>query len=263
MSDSAYYRPLGGGRFEASEHTVSPWGPELQHLGPPSALLTRALERFEPTAERALRRINIDALGPVPVGIVEVRAERVRAGRAIELLAAEMRAEGRTVARAWGWRMAVTDTRAGEGGAAPTLPPPEAGSPLAIPGNWQPGFAETLETRWLSGSFAEPGPGRVWARMARPLVDDDPFTPLQRVMATADCGNGVAARLDVGSWRYLNVDLSVHLHRAPVGEWFALDATTTIGPDGGGVSSAVLHDERGPVGISAQSLLIQRRLDDA
>ena len=40
----------------------------------------------------------------------------------------------------------------------------------------------------------------------------------------------------------------MHLHREPVGEWFALDARTVIGPSGVGVASSVLHDEHGPVG---------------
>ena len=42
----AYYLPLGGDRFTATEHTQGPWDPGLQHGGPPSALLAREVARI-------------------------------------------------------------------------------------------------------------------------------------------------------------------------------------------------------------------------
>jgi len=51
----------------------------------------------------------------------------------------------------------------------------------------------------------------------------------------------------------------VHLHRRPVGEWIGMDAETVIGPGGVGLATSVLHDSTGPVGRSAQSLLVRGR----
>ena len=58
---------------------------------------------------------------------------------------------------------------------------------------------------------------------------------------------------------FLNPDLTVLLHRLPVGEWVCLDAVTRLGPDGVGLAESLLFDEQGPIGRSAQTLLVERR----
>jgi hypothetical protein len=81
---------------------------------------------------------------------------------------------------------------------------------------------------------------------------------LCRVLIAADSGNGVSAVLDFHNWRFINPDLTVYLLRHPVGEWVALEAATTAA-DGVGLADTTLHDEQGPIGRSAQALLIDRR----
>ena len=65
--------------------------------------------------------------------------------------------------------------------------------------------------------------------------------------------------LDVREFTFLNTDLTVHLHRAPVGPWTGIAAETSIGPDGVGTCSAVLHDSHGAFGRSAQILMVRPR----
>ncbi|MFM7144412.1 MAG: thioesterase family protein, partial [Alphaproteobacteria bacterium] len=47
--------------------------------------------------------------------------------------------------------------------------------------------------------------------------------------------------------------------RLPVGEWVCLDAETLVSGGGTGLAESALWDERGRIGRSAQSLLIERR----
>ena len=54
----------------------------------------------------------------------------------------------------------------------------------------------------------------------------------------------------------MNTDLSIHLHREPIGEWFRSEATSHWSPDGIGMADALLYDEQGPVGRAVQSLVI-------
>lgn len=258
MTD-AFYEPTGDGRYFATDHTIGPWGPDMQHMGPPSALLAREMQQLDARDDRALRRFTVEVLGAVPVGEIEVSAQVVRPGRTIELLGAEMTAGGRSVARAWGWRLQIGDTSDIAGGAAPALADPSTGEPREAPAGWHEGYINALEWRWLRGDFAELGPGTAWARLRVPLLPDEEFTPLQRLLATVDSANGVASRLGISSWLFLNTDLSVHLHRTPTGEWIGLDANTVVGPEGAGVCSATVHDLDGPVGTSAQVLTIRRR----
>jgi hypothetical protein len=78
-------------------------------------------------------------------------------------------------------------------------------------------------------------------------------------VAVADSGNGVSATLDWRRFLFINVDLTVNLHRYPAGEWVCLDATTVPERDGIGLADALLMDERGPIGRAAQTLLVAER----
>ena len=72
-------------------------------------------------------------------------------------------------------------------------------------------------------------------------------------------GNGVSAALDWSRYSFVNVDLSVHLHRMPVSEWVCLDAVTTVEPEGIGIADTALADERGAIGRAVQTLVVRER----
>ena len=110
---------------------------------------------------------------------------------------------------------------------APPVPgPTEATEKPFFETGEQVGYHSAMEYRFVRGGFREPGPATVWMRMRQPLVAGEEPSPLQRLLAAADSGNGVSATLDLAGYLFINVDLSVHLHRLPVGEWVCLDATT-------------------------------------
>ena len=105
----------------------------------------------------------------------------------------------------------------------------------------------------------EPGPAVVWMRSRVPVVAGEQLTPLQRVLVVADSGNGVSATLDWRRFLFINVDLTVHLHRLPAGEWVCLDAVTTPEADGIGLADTALSDEGGLIGRAVQTLLVAER----
>ncbi|KWX04835.1 TesB-like acyl-CoA thioesterase 5 [Carbonactinospora thermoautotrophica] len=255
----AFYEPLGESRYRSTEHTAGPWSATSQHLGPPSALVVRELERCAPRDHMRLARVTVEVLGPVPVADLQVRAHLERPGRSVELLSAELSAQGRVAIRARAWRIARTDTAAVADTARTRLQPPEQAQPMPIPDGWGRGYLDAMEWRALRGGFTELGTATVWARPLVDLVDGEPTTDLERLFLVADSASGVSSRLDIRRWLFINTDLTVHLHRYPVGEWTALDAATAIGPDGAGVATSVLHDLQGPVGRTAQALLVRPR----
>lgn len=258
-----FYLPLDGPeghRFHATASTTGPWFADAQHVGPPSALLTRALARLDGGAGTQLARVTVEVLGPVPAGEVHVTAAVERPGRAIQLMTAEMSAGGRPVLRARAWRLAAGDTTAAAVGAADPLPPPTQATPQTTwAEGWLPGFINAVEWRWLAGGPPGTGPGVAWVRLRVPLVEGEKPSPAQRLMVAADCANGIGAPLDLREWLFVNTDLTVHLHRPPTGDWIGVSATTVIGPTGAGTVSALLHDEDGQTGRSAQALIVRRR----
>ena len=91
------------------------------------------------------------------------------------------------------------------------------------------------------------------------LVQGEPISPLQRLMACADSASGASSVLDPREWGFLNTELTVHVLRPPEGEWILLDAETTLSTGSVGVATADIFDRRGLVARSNQALLIARR----
>jgi Thioesterase-like superfamily len=255
----AFFEPLGGGRYRSTEHTAGPWNAGSQHLGPPSALLMRELERIPADIPSAIARLTVEILGPVPVAELEVEAGVVRPGRSVELLSGQIRAGGRAVVRGWAWRIVLSDTAAVMAGAGEPLAPPESATPAPRPEGWGAGYLDAMEWRALRGRFDQPGPATVWARQQVDLVAGETPTGLQRLLTVADSGSGVSSRLDPRSWWFINPELTVHVYREPEGEWIGMDATTVIGPHGIGTAQSVLHDVSGPVGVGTQALMVRPR----
>ncbi len=259
--DDCFFEPLDdeGARWRATVHTTGPWDARAQHAGPPSALLGRAVERCAPRDDVQVARVTVEILGPVPVAELALRARVARPGRSVELVEAVLSAGGRDVARASAWR--VLRTSAPEVASRHPVPAPlPATTPPMDVGDWVDGYLSAVEWRPVAGGlFREPGPSTVWTRLRHPLVAGEEPSPLQRVLAVADSGNGVSSELEIAQWHFINPELTVHLHREAVGEWVCLDAATTISSGGVGLATSVLSDVDGPLGVGAQSLLVAER----
>lgn len=256
-SVDCFYEPLGNDRWRATAHTTGPWDERFQHGGPPSALLGRAVEQRAPRDEMVVGRVTVEILGPIPVGELEVQSRIARPGRSVELVEAVLSAGGREVARAAAWRVLRT-TQSIASRSAPAPPLPEQSTPMR-PEGWVDGYLSAVEWRLAEGGFGSPGPATAWTRLRHPLVPDEPDSPLTRVLAVADSGNGLSGELDVARWHFINPELTVHLHREAVGPWVCVEARTVISPGGVGLATTALSDLDGPLGVGAQSLLVAPR----
>jgi hypothetical protein len=88
------------------------------------------------------------------------------------------------------------------------------------------------------------------------LVDGEAMTPWQRVLAVADSGSGISVCAPPAEHPAINCDLSVVLHRDPVGEWIGLDARTTVTPGQGALTHTTVLDQTGAVGVATQTLVV-------
>jgi hypothetical protein len=269
----AFFFP-DGDRFVATELTRGPWDPGAQHAGPPAALLGRAIERFGPRADVQVARVTFEILRQVPIAPLELSTTMLRGGRSVQVVSASLHNDGTEVMRATGVRIRTVEgpprrdvpggqSDPGHGAGTETLQVPvgpEQGKPLRFfPTGDKVGYSTAMEWRFVKGAFLEPGPATVWMRMRHPLVPGEEPSPLQRVLIAADSGNGVSSLLDWRRWLFINPDLTVYLHRPPVGQWVCLQARTTLEPAGLGLAESVIFDRTGPVARGLQSLLIAQR----
>lgn len=267
MTDTpeAFYLPdpEQPGRFVSTELTRGPWSPDAQHAGPPSALIGHALERCEPREDFRIGRVAVEILGPVPLAPLTVETRVTRPGRSVELLEATLSTDRGPVMKANAWRFRRTEPDLDipeEFRPSGVRPGPDtAPAPSPFPSTQPVGFHTAIEYRFAQGSFEQPGPAVCWIRLKHPIVAGTTPSPLERTLAAADSGNGVSSVLDWSKYLFINTDLTVTLHRQPVGEWVCLDAVTHPQPGGIGLAESALFDEKGPLGRSTQTLFLGPR----
>ena len=240
-------------------HARGPWDPDQLHGGAPGALIAEAVQ----ADGYLVARLTLEFLAPVPLAPLKLTAETTKPGRNLQVADAELEAGGRTVVRARAVRLRRGDVELPPAASEPDQAPPgpdtgRAGSfPVADgPGE---GFHRTaMDIRFIEGDYGI-GPAKGWFRLQLPLVDDEPAGPLARVVAAADFGNGISRVVDFEDYLFVNTDLTVHVRREPQTEWVLVDARTRLEPHGAGLASSTLSDERGELGLSAQSLFVAPR----
>ncbi|MGV9350238.1 thioesterase family protein [Streptomyces spiralis] len=256
-----FYRDMGHGRYDSSPATAGPWSPKTQHGGPLSALMGRALERHAPRPGFRVARISLELARPVPVADLQVEVRTVRSRARTELLEGEITSDGQVVLIARAWRMIAspddtTQLRREPGG--PPLPGPQ--SPHTMTGAHVEGYIAAMEWRFESGKgFDTAGPGIVWARQRIPLVSDEPDTPRTRALTLTDSSWPVAFELDHNRQFMINTDVTLALHREPIGEWLCVRSATAASPGGSGLALGQLDDTAGDCGRILQTLLVTQR----
>ncbi|MCM2579622.1 thioesterase family protein [Streptomyces meridianus] len=260
--ETAFYVRTDADRYAPTAFTRGPWDAASQHAGPPAALLGRSVERRpDGRDDMRLARITYEILRPVPIRPLEISVEVVRAGRGTELLEASLTPEGgEAVMRARALRIRRTAESVPEVLEGPAVLPWQDSAELPffdVP--WDVGYHTAMELRFAAGSFTERGPATCWMRPRVPLVAGEETGALERVLVAADSGNGISSELDFRTHVFVNPDLTVHLHRHPIGEWVCVQARTSIDTAGIGTADASLHDEKGPIGRSVQSLFVAAR----
>jgi hypothetical protein len=252
-----------GGRFLAGPGSAGPWSPALAHGGPPSALVVRAAERraAEHVASNGgvgtftAMRLAAEFLGPVPVGEVDVTTRVLRAARSALLVEATLHVADRVCLSGRVWLLREWDTSAvAEVVDEPVSVPddlPDLGADFP--------YHHTIDWQSYTGAMARPGPGRAWARPHYRLVAGEELTGLQRVALVGDSSSGISSELDWDAWSFVNVDLDVHLSRPVHGEWVLIDAETQVGTAGAALARSTVSDVLGPVGSTAQTLVLAPR----
>jgi acyl-Coa thioesterase superfamily protein/acyl-CoA thioesterase superfamily protein len=248
-----------GARYHATGLARGPWSPDAQHGGAAAALLMREFERLDGPG-LLLARVTYEFVRPVPLGDLTVEASVSRPGRRVQLLEGSIQApDGTEVVRARALRVKRVEGQVPWTASAPPAGP-EHGRDNDFRSPHRPMFApDAIEIRFVTGQFHGGGPATAWFRLKAPIVAGEDPSPLQRLAAAGDFGNGISSILSWDEYLFINPDLTLYVDREPVGEWIGLEAQTIIAQDGVGTAESVLYDARGRVGRAIQALLVAPR----
>lgn len=256
-----YFERTGPTAFRATEHTGGAWTLDEQHIAPALGLLAHVVEadrdsRRSETGDNRLplARLSFDILGTLPIAEVETAVAVRRPGRTIELVEATLSHGGRPAVILRAWLLQQRDTAAVAGTHSPTIPSPDATPEWDPTTVWPGGFIRTARLRRRQ---AEPGRGHFWVRTDEALVADEPVSPTAAAVGLLDIANGMTVREDPAKVAFPNVDLTLHLVRAPRPGWIGFDTSIAFGDNGIGLTSSVVHDESGPVGSLNQILTVR------
>lgn len=250
-----------GDRYVPTDLSRGPWDRNALHGGPVAALLAREVEGHESDPDQPMRvaRMTLELMRPVPVQPLALVTRTVRPGRKVQLVETSMVADEKPFARMVALRVRTEAVEVPEQ-AADAPPPADAADEVDRRDDWgSEGFINAVELRFVKGEFRQPGPATVWIRLAVPVVPGETPSPLVRVAAAADFGNGISSDLPWDTHLFINPDLTIYVSRLPEGGWVCLDAKTFYGPDGIALAESALYDSRGRIGRSVQGLLIDTR----
>lgn len=263
MSDALFLRD--GDLFIPTELSGGPWSSKHLHGGPPTGLLAQVMEAAADSSAMRLSRLTVDLLRPVPRAPLRVSVKMVRAGRRLQLLAGSIFADDVEVCRASALYLERSEVEVPEYGQFKDAPMParDESSILTLadlsgskrkPGSLT-GLHTTADACLVDGAGGR-GKGRAWMRLPVPVIAGETSSNTVQIATLADFGNGVGQlRLNENTGS-INSDITLYLHRVPVGPWLGLDSRSRMEPNGTGLSETTLHDDRGPIGLVVQATLV-------
>jgi hypothetical protein len=254
-------------KFVSNAWTSGPWSKDLQHGGPPTALLARCIEHVAMDHGFShIARISASFLRAVPVSneplFVTSTMDRV-GGKTAQASAEIQNSKGERLMTASATLIRSLSEAIPAPFAAPSsMLPPKLCHPTNFGMLWDLSAENYGAAFELMSTVPSPtlgfGPNKCWFRQKVALVEQEPLSPLCRTLCAADSCNGLSSAVDYSEWTYMNVDITVACARAMQGEWVGIDARTEVGA-GHGVALGGLFDEKGQYGQVLQAIVFNKR----
>jgi hypothetical protein len=250
-----------GARFLPTPSCRGPWNPKSLHGRVVIGLLGQEIERRHGGPDYLPARLTVDMYRLPDFSPVEVQTRIVRDGKRIKVIDAEFLSGGVSMARATAQLLLRTENPPGKVWSKPGWSVPRPAD-IPAPQNTRSGLGGMWITRPIEGAMGVIGPRRIWISEARDLVDGVPLTPFTRVAVSSDFASPFANAGDEGL-RYINTDVTVYLHRAPLTEWIGYEVLDHNATDGIAIAECRIHDEQGPIGTSSVTALAQQTSSNA
>lgn len=249
---------LEGTHYVPTASARGPWNPNSLHGRVIAGLLGAEIERLHGDADFIPARLTVDMYRLPDLSPVEVTTKVVRAGNRIRVIDAEFVSGGVSAGRATCQLLRRTENPSGNVWKPQPWDAPKPAD-IAPPTDGRSGMGGMWAMRRIEGDFGAVGRKKAWLAEVRELVGGRALTPFVRVAVSADFASPFANAGDAGL-EFINSDVTVYLHREPVGEWIGYEVTNHGATAGVGIGECFLYDEAGPIGSASCCALAQRRL---
>jgi acyl-Coa thioesterase superfamily protein/acyl-CoA thioesterase superfamily protein len=248
---------IQGDHYVPTPAARGPWNPNSLHGRVIAGLLGAEIERLHGSPDFLPARLTVDMYRLPDLSRVEVVVRPVREGRRIKVIDAEFISGGVSAGRATCQLLKRTENPSGNvWKPQPWAVPKPADIPP--PTDARAGMGGMWAMRRIAGDFGAVGQKRCWMSEVRELVEGRPLTPFVRVAVAADFASPFANAGDQGL-KYINSDVTVYLHREPVGEWVGFEVTDHGDTAGVAFGQCRLYDVEGPIGEASCCALAQKR----
>ena len=248
---------LDGERLIATDLPVGPV-PGALHGSAVAAVIARAVELVPSPVPMDIVRLTIDLSRRVPLGAAEVRTNIRRAGKRVQVVEATLLVDGVECGRSEGLRMrraAIIDPAQ----IRPDVPPVFDRTTHMQQPPWT--GSEFLESMDLTFEHFGHGEAAYWLRLSDQMIAGETMSAAVRASVAADLVlTGGGAFPDNAS---LNADLTLSMHRVPVGEWFRIESSVHANEGGWGTSVGTLADLQGVFGHVTKSVLYDEPRPDS
>jgi hypothetical protein len=247
---------IEGTHYVPTPAARGPWNPNSLHGRVIAGLLGAEIERLHGDPAFIPARLTVDMYRLPDLSPVEVTTRVVRAGNRIRVIDAEFISGGVSAGRATCQLLKRTENPTGNVWAPPTwdVPGPQD---IAPPDPSTRPMGGMWAMRRIAGDFGTVGQKRVWMSEVRELVAGRALTPFVRVAVSADFASPAAHAGDNGL-EFINSDVTVYLHREPVGAWIGYEVVNHGATDGVAIGECFLYDEQGPIGSASCAALAQK-----
>ena len=253
MDQNIPYFVREGERYVPTEASGGYWTPTSLNGRLIVGLTGYEIDRVHGDVDWLPARLTVDMFKLPQLEPIEIRTRIVRSGGRLRLVEADFLSGGDAMARASCQFLRRTAPPPGTYWPTPDwqVPPPSE-----VP------MREDAKAHWdmrpIGSGIGTPWPRRVWLREIRELVGGIPLSPFARVAAAADFSSPLT-NSGADTIGYINSDVTLYLHRLPVGDWVGAEAAYHQSANGIANGTSWLHDEQGPIGSSTVAAISQMR----
>jgi hypothetical protein len=256
MSEDAFFKREGD-LYLPQPAGRGPWNPNSLHGRVVIGLCGFELERLHGGDAWMPARLTVDMYRLPDFSPITAVTRVIRGGKRIKIVDCELISGGKSMARGTCQFLIRGENAPGKTWSPPNWDVPKPDDLPAPPPNQFGG--RMWKMRNVSDWFGSTGERRgAWMAEIRELVEGHPLTPFTRVAVAADFTSPLANRAE-NTLGYINTDVTVYLHRLPVGEWIGFERINHHASDGVAIGECFLHDLDGPIGSASCAALRQAR----